>query len=170
MANPSPFAPFPTVYWEFMECLATFDACEPETPNTSAKYVVVFARRDGGFLLADIDGRGWCTPSGRIEPGESALEAAVRETSEETGAQIINLRLIGTFLFMNYYTRDFSTFPAYLGEVTVLDEIPLGSESRRRMVAQLRDLPAIYFMWDELLERVFEYAEGQALESGSSLG
>jgi 8-oxo-dGTP pyrophosphatase MutT (NUDIX family) len=30
----------------------------------------------------------WCLPGGRIEPGESPLEAAVRETAEETGLRV----------------------------------------------------------------------------------
>jgi 8-oxo-dGTP pyrophosphatase MutT (NUDIX family) len=30
----------------------------------------------------------WCLPGGRLEPGESPLEAALRETAEETGLRV----------------------------------------------------------------------------------
>lgn len=42
--------------------------------------------------------RGWQFPGGGVEPGETALEAAIRETFEETGLQVIgNAKLHGVF-------------------------------------------------------------------------
>ncbi len=39
----------------------------------------------------------WCLPGGHIEPGESAAQAAVRETAEETGLSVRLQRLIGIY-------------------------------------------------------------------------
>ncbi|PNE39918.1 NUDIX hydrolase [Streptomyces noursei] len=37
----------------------------------------------------------WQFPAGKIEPGESAEEAAVRETNEETGLTVSAVKLLG---------------------------------------------------------------------------
>jgi 8-oxo-dGTP pyrophosphatase MutT (NUDIX family) len=48
--------------------------------------VVVFRRSEGGVRLLVLRAyRNWDFPKGMIEPGESELEAAKRETAEETG-------------------------------------------------------------------------------------
>jgi 8-oxo-dGTP pyrophosphatase MutT (NUDIX family) len=39
------------------------------------------------ILLIEHDTLGWSCPGGHLEPGESALEAAVRELGEEAGVQ-----------------------------------------------------------------------------------
>ena len=41
--------------------------------------------------------RGWTTPGGRLEPGESPIDACVRETLEETGYRIEVTELVGTY-------------------------------------------------------------------------
>lgn len=39
----------------------------------------------------------WCLPSGGVEEGESAAQAAVRETREESGLEIELLSLVGVY-------------------------------------------------------------------------
>jgi 8-oxo-dGTP pyrophosphatase MutT (NUDIX family) len=53
----------------------------------------------GRVLLAWHAGHsdGWGTVGGAVDPGESSAEAAVRETREETGADIRLGRLLGVF-------------------------------------------------------------------------
>lgn len=62
-------------------------------PSASA---VVF---DGDLVLAGFHtiGRSWLVPGGAIDPGETPAEAAVRETKEETGLDIVVDRLIGVW-------------------------------------------------------------------------
>lgn len=55
----------------------------------------VIFRGDGGhqvLLIKDSYGN-WGFPKGHIEPGESALEAAVRECQEETGIRRLEVRV-----------------------------------------------------------------------------
>jgi 8-oxo-dGTP pyrophosphatase MutT (NUDIX family) len=63
----------------------------------SAGFLVFHRRRNGGgltppndlrFLLLDY-GRHWDFPKGHVEPGETELQAAVRELREETGIRDI---------------------------------------------------------------------------------
>lgn len=46
-------------------------------------YAVAFS--GDGFVMVRHRGRAWEMPGGRLEPGETHVEAAVREFSEETG-------------------------------------------------------------------------------------
>ncbi|KAA0240222.1 MAG: hypothetical protein EDM74_01705, partial [Armatimonadetes bacterium] len=41
--------------------------------------VLVFAWKDDKVVVCDISRRGWSVPSGRVELGETSLEAARRE-------------------------------------------------------------------------------------------
>jgi 8-oxo-dGTP pyrophosphatase MutT (NUDIX family) len=54
---------------------------------TSKLGVLVERRHDGRPL--------WTFPAGEIEPGEAPLDAAIRETKEETGLQVVISHTIG---------------------------------------------------------------------------
>jgi 8-oxo-dGTP pyrophosphatase MutT (NUDIX family) len=67
----------------------------------SAGGVVV---RDGDVLLiATAGGKRWQLPKGRIEAGESAAEAAVREVREETG---VTGRVVAPLAGVDYWFAD----------------------------------------------------------------
>lgn len=55
--------------------------------------------QDGNRILLQNrvkeDWKGYTLPGGHVEPGESFVDAAVREMQEETGLHIINPRLVG---------------------------------------------------------------------------
>ncbi len=64
--------------------------------------VGAIAVRDGALLLirrghAPSRGR-WSLPGGRVEPGETAREALVREMAEETGLAVTVGELVGEVL------------------------------------------------------------------------
>lgn len=60
--------------------------------------VLCLLHRDGAYLLQDRikkDWQGYTLPGGHIEPGESIVDAVVREMQEETGLTVLNPRLCG---------------------------------------------------------------------------
>ena len=65
-------------------------------------------------------------PGGRLEPGESAYQAAVRETREEVGLEVGQLteRALLQFVFTNGYTLEVTVFTteSYSGEMMETDE------------------------------------------------
>lgn len=65
----------------------------------SAKGIVLRRYTDGGYrvLLARNDRNEWELPGGRPEPGESEVEAVVREVMEETGQLVEAGPLVSRF-------------------------------------------------------------------------
>lgn len=64
--------------------------------------VLCLIYKDGSYLLQDRvknDWKGYTLPGGHIEPGESIVEAVIREMKEETGLTIKNPRLCGVKQF-----------------------------------------------------------------------
>ncbi len=60
--------------------------------------VVCLIHNENSFLLQDRvkeDWKGYALPGGHIEPGESIVDAVVREMKEETGLMIKSPRLCG---------------------------------------------------------------------------
>lgn len=78
----------------------------PENFNPFLKVAGCFCEYNGKILLLKRhiekpQGDRWGLPAGKIEPGEGKLEAAIRETFEETGLKLIENQVIsiGAFHF-----------------------------------------------------------------------
>lgn len=68
-------------------------------PDVTVATVVV---RDGRLLCVEEHAEGQLVlnqPAGHLEPGESLLDAALRETREETGWNVRLTHLLGTYLW-----------------------------------------------------------------------
>ena len=64
--------------------------------------VLCLIQKENKYLLQNRvkdDWRGFAMPGGHIEPGESILDAVVREMKEETGLTILNPKLCGVKQF-----------------------------------------------------------------------
>ena len=64
-------------------------------PGASA--IVFDAGREKVLLTRRQDNDRWCLPGGGMDPGESAAEACIRETLEETGLNVRVTRLVGVY-------------------------------------------------------------------------
>ena len=64
-----------------------------------AEFTVLCLIQDGDRLLLQNrvkeDWKGYTLPGGHVEPGESFVNAVIREMKEETGLEIINPKLAG---------------------------------------------------------------------------
>ncbi|MFQ3610274.1 MAG: NUDIX hydrolase [Fimbriimonadales bacterium] len=132
----------------------------PKPPAPLCYVVVLILNEQGQFLLANIRDRGYCVPSGRIEPGEAPEQSARREAYEEAGAVLQELQLIGWYLLEPCSPKEPEpcASPVYLAhaEQVGLPEMP--AESLGTHWATLDELPTLYYDWSPLLEAVFRYA------------
>ena len=78
---------------------AYFDDPRAPRPTVVAPFVFVAVRRPSGHLLLvqRRDSGVWELPGGRVDIGESAQAAAVRETAEEAGVVVRIIGLVGLY-------------------------------------------------------------------------
>lgn len=117
---------------------------------------LVFPWQDGKVLLCNIGDRGWCIPSGRVEPFETSLEAVRREAREEAGAEIECVQYIGCYRICE--KGEVRWADVYVARVGAMGEISMPEESLGRQFVTMDELPEIYYEWSELTKCMFEYA------------
>ncbi len=81
--------------------------------------VAAVIERDGRFLFVEErthDGLRLNQPAGHLEPGESLVDACVRETLEETAHAFTPTHLLGTYLWRNDNGMTYLRF-AFAGEL-----------------------------------------------------
>jgi len=168
---------FPPVYWKSWDVDAEFEpgARLPEGSRDLLWAALTIVYYGDKVVLADIEGRGLCIPSGKIEAGETLDEAAEREVFEETGARLDpeRRRLIGCYrLITRTEPKKVRYCPVFVAEAIGFEPIPESSESRGIFLAAIEDLSDLYFTWDELMAAVFDHAERtrqSMLPSGTSI-
>lgn len=150
---------FPPAQWG--KTRAVFVPANYPLPAAPVAAALAFVMQGERFVLADIAGRGWCVPGGRLETSESAEDAVRREAWEEAGATLGPLRLLGHYILT--HEDDSVTLAAmYLAQLERLDPIPPGFESRGVRAFAMQEIPAHYYTWDALLAAVFAFAEGES--------
>lgn len=133
---------------------------EPYEAPTRPFASLVFAWSGDQVLIGDIVDRGWCIPSGRLEPSENSHDAARREALEECGAELGDLHYIGCFELPHADGARWADCFA----TTILGwrEIGITTESRGRRLVHLEQLPEIYYLWNDLVKSVFELSKASA--------
>jgi 8-oxo-dGTP pyrophosphatase MutT (NUDIX family) len=109
--------------------------------STSPDRIVVAGvclRDDAGRVLSvrKAGTRRFMLPGGKLEPGESAAEAAVREVREEIGLVLDEVRLLGEF------TSDTANEPGVVLESTVFTAELTGTPRAAAEIAELRWIDA----------------------------
>lgn len=122
---------------------------------------VVFRDPEGRVLTVRKSGTAkFMFPGGKLEPGESAIDAAVREVGEELDIQVraADLQLVGTF------TSDAANEPGHTVAATVFEHPHVPVEAPAAEIAELRwDDPAAEAPDDLaplLADRVFPVLRG----------
>lgn len=100
----------------------------PQLFSDEPDHVLIVAVYQGKLLFTCHSTRGWELPGGKIETGETPVEAAVRETWEETGAIIRNVKQIGEYRVSGQDTNPFIK-AIYLAKVETIGELPQGFET-----------------------------------------
>jgi 8-oxo-dGTP diphosphatase len=102
----------------------------------------------------------WQFPAGGIEPGESAEEAAVRETLEETGLEVKAIRLLGDRVHpKTQRVMSYTACEAVAGEAHVAD----AEELAQIAWVTHADLPD--YVPYGVFEKVQEYLDGALTRS-----
>jgi 8-oxo-dGTP pyrophosphatase MutT (NUDIX family) len=122
--------------------------------TTEGSSVVVL--NDDGEVLLELrsDARIWALPAGRVEPGETYEQAAIREVREETGYEIELQRLVG-----NYWRPQFpnggNKMRVYVGRVIGGDPSEHDSES----------LAVRWFSLDALPKSLFKFSREHIVDA-----
>lgn len=94
----------------------------------------------------------WSLPGGRLEPGETAEQCAIREVKEELGLSIYALRpimrmdLAGTSFLLQVFATG-----AFEGQLVAADEISAHRWVRAGMIGAMQTTPHLL----QVLERAF---------------
>ncbi|MFX3675049.1 MAG: NUDIX domain-containing protein [Paenisporosarcina sp.] len=109
---------------------------DPDTFSIPAKHVLVLANNGDNWLVTKNPSRGLEFPGGKVEEGETLEEAVKRETLEETGAMLSDIK--------------------WFAEYIVDDVIPFRKVVFRAKVSEVQDIVGDYetdgFKWLTLEE------------------
>ncbi len=117
---------------------------------------LVFPWEGEKILLCNIGDRGWCIPSGRVEPFETSIDAVRREALEEAGATLECVQYIGCYKICE--KGEVRWADVYVARVLSLGEISMPEESLGRQLVDMDELPNVYYEWTELTKCMFEHA------------
>ncbi len=115
--------------------------------------VSVVVRQNGRVLLIDrVDGKGWSLPGGFMRMHETTIEAAKRETREETGLEIEVTELLGVLSGRRKGTAIRSVEVIYAAR-PVAGELKGSLEGECRWVDIEKEQPDFAFDYKDLIWR-----------------
>lgn len=135
----------------------TFDPQEYHVHD--ARHVLIFPFWHGKLLFTRHRERGIELPGGKVEPGESSLAAAVRETYEETGAVLNGIERIGQYTVNKELRKDI-----YIALVQRCSHPPTGTDVWETVTfdeipTRVKGNPTFSrFLYDEVYPRALEQA------------
>lgn len=99
---------------------------------------------------SDAIDRLWGPPKGGIDPGETTLQAAIRETHEEIGIKIDDSQITNKKpILINYGNKNGSVYKKvylYVVDIDSISQIGLESESVPTSFLQEEEIDMAYFM------------------------
>ncbi len=117
---------------------------------------LVFPWQGEKVLVCNIEGRGWCIPSGRVEPNENSADAARREALEEGGIVLGDLDYLGCYQITE--RSEIRWADCYVADIAEMAEITVPEESKGRQFVTLDELPELYHQWSPLMKMIFEHS------------
>ena len=109
--------------------------------------VLCLLHQNGQYLLQDRvkkDWQGFTLPGGHIEPGESIVDAVVREMQEETGLTITDPRLCG----VKHFPIDGGRYIVFLFEATQYEGELCSSDEGKMHWVKTEDLDKVHLVND----------------------
>lgn len=134
---------------------------EHEPFSHDPRHVWVIAQFEEKWLLTKHKGRGLEFPGGKVEEGETAEEAAVREVMEETGALVKELKYVAQYFVDG--KRDKIIKNVYFATIDRLEEQPtyyetLGPQLLDELPKEIKQNSTFSFMMkDEVLQHCVAY-------------
>ncbi len=109
--------------------------------------VLCLVHQNGQYLLQDRvkkDWQGFTLPGGHVEPGESIVDAVIREMKEETGLTIINPKLCG----VKHFPIEEGRYMVFLFEATRYEGELRSSEEGQMHWIKIQDLGKVNLVSD----------------------
>ena len=130
--------------------------------------VVVFLKKEGQnfYLLLRTRSGFWDLPKGKVEPGETLQQAALRELKEETGLDHVEI-LPGFQESLNYLFRDQEGNPIYKTVYFFVGEV--ASDAHVKLSREHQDF--IWLPFDEAVRRLtYQTARDMVIKAQDFVG